>query len=648
VTLAQNATAVSSTAPNSGASAVSGDVQRFITANRIHIAPESYFIDRYLTIHPRELAEENQPVLRDKLKLAFSLHHPSFYESSVRFPIALGLASLLPVSHEARRQELLKTIDTFNRDVKTGSDSELAQTAAERAAPFAAIVNALDQPEYDNAIGVENLKNGLTFYLLVREALTRRGYTLPLAEYVTHKDTGEQILASLKEELNIAPSVVMETARTGGIKGVSHALGIDDAYLHEVETLVKKVSKERFSYNTIEHWHIGRQLLKDTPDATMETKIVAGAERRIHDTLHQLQAKFKGRSDVPEAAKRKEQWVADGLKLLPDIQRQLLWDLGYEIGYTDAPTADKIAFHQGVYGLHTQIKDMPRDVRGTYHIYFGSHGDPEMSRRTFVHEVTHNLWPSLFNAEEVKQIDALANRDRMRLQSITTVLESQFETFKSFVDDYHKASATPEAKQQALARANQHFASTLGDISALITENKDAYQVLHMCEQANERLHIDGALYTRSNYHEPTERMREVISRFSELRYVRLREQPALMQFIAPGLTKIYDNYYLPHLEHLHAEIVNGQTSPQRIQTTGAASPRIAIAAANDNVSAATSEEIPPSPISIPNSGKGNSADSATDEPENNAHPSTHLMANTPRQICALQALKDMGVRPPV
>lgn len=638
------------TAPEQAATSAphaSGDVSRFITANRIHIQNGSLFLDPYLVVHPRELKPENEAALKAKLQLTFGLNNPSFYESTERLPIALNLASLLPVSLEAKRTELLKTIDTFNREVKAGKDGTLAKVAADRANPFAAISRDFAGHGEADAVGMETLKGGLTLYLVLREALTRKGYMNRLTDYVRHDATADQILTSLQDKTGISSETIMDAARTGGIAGVAHALGIDDAYVREVNDVVDRASKREFSYNLIEHWHIGRQLLQGRP-ATLDDKINVGIERRLNDTMQQLKAKAKGQLDVPDSIKSREQWVADGLKLLPPIQRQLLWDLGYEISYTDDVTADKISFHPNVYGLHRQTKDTLSDVRGTYRIYFGSKADPELSRRTLVHEVTHNLWPNLFSAQDVQAIDTLANRDRTHIKSITSVLESQFDTFKGFIDAYHATGATAPQKQAILAQANQHFGSTLGDVSGVIAENKDAYEVLHMAQHANDRLHVDGKLYKQSGYHGPQERFREVISRYAEMRFVRLRAQPALMQFIAPGLTEIYDKHYLPHLERLHAQI----TQPAQ-DVTQAQPATTAIAADNDN------KELPKPNAQPEDSGK------KIEEPKTETRtkhagkenaslsfsktPSVQLMggegAGAERQLAALQVLDGMGIR---
>lgn len=632
-------------APQATTATISGDTTRFIAGNRIHVQHGSLFLDPYLVVHPRELAAGGEAKLKEKLKLTFSLNNPSFYESVQRLPIALNLASLLPVSLESKRSELMKTIEQFNREVKTNSDGDLARTAADRMRPFNAIARDFSGAGESDAVGMETLKSGLTFYLVLREALTRKGYLNRLTDYVRHDQTADQILTSLQDKTGVTSESVMEAARTGGIPGVARALGIDDAYLREVGDLVDRASRREFSYNMIEHWHIGRQLLAGR-NASLDDKIAVGMERRMLDTMQQLKAKAKGQTDVPPSVKEKEQWVADGLKMLPPIQRQLLWDLGYEIGYTDDITADKISFHPNVYGLHRQTKDNLADLRGTYRIYFAGKGDTELSRRTLVHEVTHNLWPNLFTPKDIEAIDTLANRDRMRLKSITSVLEKQFDTFKGFVDAYHARGASPQQQQAVLQQANQYFGSTLGDVSGLIAENKDAFTVLHMTQHANDRLHIDGKLYKQSGYHGAQERFREVISRFSELRYVRLREQPQLMQFIAPNLSQVYDQYYLPHLEKLHMQIMHGPAPAVAGHTA-------AVTADNEPTKVPVPGPEQPQPatqgkrIDIPG---GRQETVAAEEASHQAskNPSVLLMggegAGAERQLAALQVLNTMGV----
>lgn len=625
--------------------AISEDTQRFITANRIHIQHGSMFLDPYLAVHPRELKPENETALKEKLKLTYSLNNPSFYESYERLPVALNLASLLPVSLESKRTELLKTIERFNNEVKTGKDSDLHASAADRAKPFTAIAREFGKSHETDAVGLETLKSGLTMYLLLREALTRKGFLGRMTDYVRHDATADQILTSLQDKIGIPSEVIIEAARTGGIGGVAQSLGLDDAYVREVSELVERASAKEFSYNMVEHWHVGRQLLAGR-SASIDDKIAVGTERRLMDTMQQLKAKAKGQTDVPAAITEKEQWVADGLKLLPPIQRQLLWDLGYEIGYTDDVTADKIAFYPRIYGLHRQVKDEMSDTRGTYRIYFAGKGNTEDSRRTLVHEVTHNLWPNLFTPQAIEEIDVLANRDRMRLKSMTTVLEKQFDTFKEFVDAYHKGDHSQRAA--VLEKANAFFGSTLGNVSAVIAENKDAYEVLHMVQQANDRLHVDGKFFKQSGYHGPQERFREVISRYAELRFVRLREQPALMEFMTPGLGKIYDNHYLPHLERLHTMLNEKQHSVD-------AAPTAVTASANDNTAAREPRPIEPAEgtkIEQPKveARPVNGGKEAASMDDGSKTPSSILSAGpgvgAERQLAALRALDAMDIHP--
>ena len=540
------------------------DPNDFWRDQRIHIQHGSLFVDPYLVLHPRELDPKNEARLRKKLELTYTINNPSFFESPERTAVALHLAQLIPVSLESKRSRLMEEVKKFNAALDQPYDSELAAALLDKLRPFAGIVReASKQPDSD-PVGMEMLKNGIATYLLMREKLTQNKYLSVLTDYTPRLQSADQVLTDLGDKIGVSPIAVRAAALKNGVDGVGELLGLDPRYVADVKRLAEHIATRDFGYNMVEHWHIGRQLMGlDTP---FEEKMRSGLQARIDSKIEEFRRLVKQQFDVPAPIQAEEKRIADALMLVSPIQRKLLYALGYEICYTPEATADAIAFYPGIYGLHRKAANNLNDLRGTYRIYFSGKGDLEGSMRTLVHEVAHNLWPNYFSPEQVADIDALANLDAQRFARLNSLLQDNFKEFEGLLNAYHAASEAE--KPEALERARPLFERHGFDAKALFPYVKDAHEFEYMVKHAISTLNVEGERYSRSGYDSPQERFREVISRFAELKQVRHRSQPELLTFLAPGLTKLFDEYYLPHLERVYADVT--RTLPQQVSVAQA------------------------------------------------------------------------------
>lgn len=558
------------------------DPMDFVKANRIHVKDGSLFLDPYLVIHPRELAPSNEAALKQKLHLTYQVNNPSFYESMDRFSIAMNLAQLVPVSLEAKKSKLAEEVNKLKAQAETGSaDPELLKQYQDKVNPFAAIVrDTLKKPERD-PVGIETLQNGVTIYLLLREKLTKQGYLNPLASYVGGRaQTPDQVLGELAPKIGISPIQLREAALNGGIDGIGKALGLDAAYVTEVKALSQYASGQDFSLNVIEHWHLGRQLLKNT-QATLAQKIETGVVAHIDKTIADARALTRNRFDVPEPVKAEEKRIADALTLIDPIQRLTMFKLGYEICFTPDVTADAIAKYNGIYGLHRKAANDLRDTVGTYRIYFSGRGDLKGSMRTFVHEVAHQLWPEQFTPEDVKKIDALALSDAARFATLQSVTgdPAQFAIFEKLFNAYKAGNA--QEKAAIIASANEWLAPEGIMVDGLFPYLRSARDFQFMVQHAYDTLSVEGSRYAKSGYHSSNERFREVISRFAELKQVEYAGEPQLLHYLAPGLDQIWETQYIPHLQRVyHGLEVASRQSPVTSKAEAAA--RTLPAPAND------------------------------------------------------------------
>lgn len=600
----------------------------FVRANRIHIKDGSLFIDPYLVLHPRELAPENETALRKKLQLTYSINNPSFFESSERTTIALNLGQILPVSPDSKRSKMLEDINTLNREIDSGRGSEQEKELINKRAPFAAIVrNVVDHPTAD-PVGVEVLKNSLAVYLLVREKLTANGYLGKLTDYVQHTASPDQVMADLTAKIGVTPIMMRQAALQGGLDGIGKLLGLDPKYVSDVRELAEYAATQDFSYNLVEHWHLGRQLqgLK----APMQEKILTGIDARITAKIAEYRDRIRHHFEVPDPVKNEEIRIAEALNLVDPTQRELMYRLGYEICFSPDLTADDIAFFKGINGLHRKAANDLRDVQGTYRIYFAGRGDLKNSMRTLVHEVAHNLWPDQFSATDVKNIDALAMSDQQRFTRFEQMMTQHYSEFEKLFNAY-KAGNDAE-KAAVIATTNERFAAYGFRAEGLFPYLREAHDFRFAVRHAFDTLSIEGSRYNHSGYASPEERFREVISRFAELSQVEYRGEPQFLQFLAPGLNQVFEGYYLPHLARFNEALKSG-TMPLFHQDTKTQ---------RDSATTPKVEEHPTAPHApAPVRTNPSTIDEAT--------PSTLVTAPAVRSKdvnAALNALSTMGISP--
>lgn len=613
------------------------DGMDFVRHHRIHVEHGSLFVDPYLVIHPRELDPKNEAALRRKMQLTYSINNPSFYEAPERVAIALNLGQLVPVSLGAKRSKLLDEVKKFNGQVDSGADAGLVQQASDKRAPFTAIVrDTVENPEVD-PVGLELLKNGLSIYLLLREKLTQNHYLNTISEYVERSNTPDQVLSDLADKTGVTPQQIREAALNGGLEGVGRLLGLDPKYVADVKKLSDYAAQHDFGYNLVEHWHLGRQLLGI--DAPLDQKLNVGMDARITAKINEYRGRVRHHYDVPEPIQQEEQRIArEDMSVLEPIQRKLMFALGYEICHTPENTADAIAFHKGVYGLHRKAANDLSDIDGTYRIYYGGHGSREKSVGTLAHEVAHNFWPNYFDTQEVAEIDRLATSDASGFAQLQYLMDQQFDAFEKLLGAYHAGNASE--KKAVIAAANEQFANYGVAVDELFPHLTDAKSFRFMVWDACDVLHVEGGRYNRSGYDTPQERFREVISRYAEMRQVSHRDNPGVMQFLAPGLTKVWEQHYIPHLERVYQDVVAHQKTRAVEGISGQIynipdDPNVQVRSLRDDQPKIDERALPTgSPV-------GAQAD-ASSAPHNKVLASSIEM--NPNTLAALNALKGMGV----
>ncbi len=548
----------------------------FIAANRIHIADGSFFIGPGLALHPRELDPKNEAALRAKLLDTYKFDGPSFYDDPKRAMIAAQLGALITPSLQSERASLMGQISSFNSKLQNGINP-LAIESGKYRTPMQTMANELNFDHGKNAdpLGMEYARNGVAFYLLLREALTRKGFIKHTTDYIDYFDTPDQILNELSTKLGFSVRDLRETAVTGGLSAVSRKLGIDDHTAYDITALSDYLAQHHFSLNAIEHWHLGRV---QTPEGTLEQKIANGMQARIDRDVIAFRGLAKGQYDVPEPIKQEETRIANAIEtLITPTERNVLYKLGYNICFTPDKTADKIASYKGILGLNRKIANDLRDIDGNYYIYVAGQLDEKKSMRTLVHEIRHILMPTRFTGDQLKQIDALAEGDVARLSALDTLTGTPEykQALERFIGAYKAGDASQ--KKAIIASANEYepFVKLGARIGDILPNLNGAEQLRYLVAEASSRLNVEGDYYNHTNYHSPSVRFREMISRYSELRDVEHREKPdmqALLNFVVPGMTRIFSDYYLPHIEKLDQELSGHNKQPTITRTAEAPS----------------------------------------------------------------------------
>ncbi|OYW08697.1 MAG: hypothetical protein B7X34_08165, partial [Acidobacteriia bacterium 12-62-4] len=339
-------------------------------------------------------------------------------------------------------------------------------------------------------------------------------------------------------------------------KAVGAVLGLGDRFVDEMIAMAEDASQHEFSNNRIDNWILG--MGQTGLDAPMQQKLDNGLQMRIDNTVKHLQAQVNGNFEVPKPIHDEEIRVAKMLDYLAPVQRQSMFELGYEIAYTPDYLADKIAHFSDIFGLNRKTSNNPTDLVGTYRVYVSGHGNTEDCAATFVHECAHNFWPAEFSPEEVAAMDQRIESDAVHIQKLHDFLndvtlnqygQTPFEEFVKLHAAYKAGS--PEAKPAVIAEANKLLSPTGLTVDGIFPHLSDPLRLKLMTDRAYNDLRIEGKKYKDGGYNDIPSRMREMISRFAELKQVRLHGEPELLNFIAPGMDDVFDHYYLPHLERV-------------------------------------------------------------------------------------------------
>lgn len=583
-----------SSAPASALSALPApfDPRKFIENNRIHVEHGSLIqpSDPLLPLHPRELAPENEDRLRAKITRAYTTKGYSFFDNDQRAAISAALGGMIPLSASTKEEVLSKGIANWIKEMQTGQDPESAKQAAKAAEPFKAVIERyLDKPE-KNPAAAEFSRNAVGMYLMMEEALSERGFRGSISQFATGVTNAEGLVAKLSNYLGYETQEFIDTARTKGLDGVGTLLGLDDTYVRDVKKLGAYLEDHKFSVNAVMNWKVGRTL-PGMKNAGLSEQMGAGTKARVNAKVISARIAVGHQYEVPEPILKTEQQIAGMLKFLPPELTETLFRLGAEIAYTPEQTVKPIAPDIPVYGFHRRVVEHSDDVAGIYQIFISGKHDAEEGVRVLVHEAHHLLIPGQFRPQEVAMLDGLAAHDMLRLKALKELMDTWMAG-----DDVTKAQVVETLNRPEFSVGDKSFSQSIGQAEMLT--------FYHQVQHAHDRLQVDSEFYHKSGYDSPESRFQEINSRYAELRYVRDREHPDMLAFMAPGLTVAYEQIYLPHVNEQLQEL-RARDALQGTAVPGAAVPAKAAATATDTPAILPEEQLGVTPRG------GHGADSA-------------------------------------
>jgi hypothetical protein len=530
------------------------DVSAILRDRHIHIQHHSLIDaqDPLLVVHPDDIKPENAVALTDKIRMAYKMDYPTFFADANKAPFANMLASMIPLSEEANAAIIARKSMNLILQRSKGVDPQTAEELNNQDKPFAAVISQyLDekkdihrQPEM-----VEQAKNAVGMYLVIEQALRQRGYAEKPYQFAYDAQTPDALAVRLSRELKVSTPDFENAAKLGGVAGVGRLLGVSESYLGDVARLTNYLSDHAFSANAIQSWKMGGEQA-GMAQAGVQERIDAGLEARIETKVKELSAAHVNAQTPPNIAESEQKMLA-ALRLLPPELSEALYLLKTEFAYTPEVTVEAISPKSHAYGFNRRVTEHPDDVKGVYQIFVAAKHDAEEFSRVVVHEAHHLLLPNRFTKSEVEAVDALSKAEMQRLG----VLKNIMDTWKT---------GDEATRQHVMQQLNSPEFSVNGKTLSQSLQGASAETFYNMVQHAHERLQIGSETYRSGGYGSPESRFQEINSRYAELRYVRLKDNPDMLQFIVPNTTAIYEQIYMPHVR---AELQDLRVRNQAEQT---------------------------------------------------------------------------------
>lgn len=528
-------------------------------ADRIYTKDWSHFAgEDYVMVNPKELLPENEPRLTAKLLKHYSVAEPAFFDYQPRMGIAVALASFVPMPLSTRKEQAMKELTDIYLEAKTGKHPEDLKLFSRYNKPFAAHIKLWRDPKEQDLLFDSLGKTAMTLYLIVNEALKDRGREIEAAGYMTNPSSPDHALALLAPKLGVTAQQLSAALMNGGVDGLAKLLNVKPQAVEEIKQVSEYAGKLDFANNVVANWNMGRAI-EGMQTRTVEEKIKVGLMVRTAHKLKSLQG-MEYPAIKPKDIQIVEARVLARLAQLPQELQEALYYTGTEIALTSNRTVDDIfGFPVPALGLHNHVPFIRGEAGGIRQIYVGSRDVPPNSDNTLVHEAHHLLFPKSFSEKDIGEMETLVAQNSQRMTALERCLAAW-------------EIAQPE--QQRLIEAEMNKLFTVGDVTlekALGGKITGAGMraLRNFVYDAHQNLNPHSEQLARG-YPSIELRTTELISRYSELRYVRAEARPEMLQFVAPEMGVVYDNYYLKHVREELVRMKEGQSHyPAHMQYLG-------------------------------------------------------------------------------
>ncbi len=527
------------------------DYTKFLKDRRIHL-DHSSIIEPYGAYHPGELDPAHEPKLRAKLEKNLSLTPPRFFDDKTHGEIATKLGGLIPMSLAAEEDIHARRGRDLESYRQSGQNPQAAHALAKDENPYASLIEALRRSSQPHPYEKEQADNAIAMYLIVEAALQKpetpqtARFTGALTSIMRYKDKAENVLVNLHALNDILPGDIIEIARRspaqgGGIAGVGRALGLSDNEITEIMDVTQHASAHHYSNNIIENWKAGRT---NAPiaDYGLDTTLRVGLQSRVEKKITELRDKVGHHYETSSLAKAHEEEFLGALRMLPPVVAEALYELGTEFCYTKEAGLKHMLPDSKALGLHRTLRNTPGEEDGTRMIFVSeAQGSKINFVRTAIHEAFHLLFPKSFSPEQAQAVDGLYKHDEKRLSEL-----------KGVVDAYWRGELS---EHDTRAKLRSDF--TIGGLSIddAIGPNGDLKPLYWLVNDAYQNLNTESPNYAKMGYPTPELKTYEIMSRYSEVRYVQLHDNPRLTAWLTPGITEVHDTYYIPHIRDKLAEL---------------------------------------------------------------------------------------------
>lgn len=523
------------------------DKRLFVADNRIlsHNIGLRDPLNSEIWVHPGDLDPAREPALRHKLTNAYSVGYPPYSADPARGRIIKALSDLVDVPPDAQTRAIQSP---QHPSPHPPNPYQYPLSHLNQGAPF---------PKTPDPEELQHIREGTGMYLLLEQELADRGYGSLMGDTIqalqqrgVMDPTAEQLLHEWSDALGVNAVPLIKKVNSQGFNGMAEVLEADPQKVAAIETFVPYLEQHGYSLNDVLSWEFGRRLpgMEGQPP---ERVLSAGLDTRIDHMIDYFRDELAQYPAAPEQ-RFHEAKLVDAMEAIPSVIPELFFEEEGQIIFTQEPSVSQISgYHFD--GFHQMMHSNKDPEKRVSQIYVSKDlGTPE-STRLIIHELHHLLYPQDFiTPQGAMRGDELLQEDETRLGQLLA-LTNRYQ------------AGTDADKAQILEILDTDFSAN-GIRLRDVLEETSINTFIGAVNEAYQQLQMESPHFSEiRSYRAPLDRFREIIPRYAEMRFVEHLDHPAMMEFIAPNITRIYEDIYIPHLEE-RLNYLKQQPGPTRTE----------------------------------------------------------------------------------